>query len=90
MPSDAPNGNLKIMAYVKAAIAILLVITACIAVVMQIELPSFFVELILGVLGIYFGFSALLYNQSAKAHDKQLLALIQSIVAQEMNARERN
>ena len=89
MPTNAPNGNLKIMAYVKAVICGLLVLTACAAVLLRIGLPPYFIELVLGVLGIYFGFSGLLYYQSAKADNTQLVALIKAIVREELAIRER-
>lgn len=84
MPKDAPNGNLLIMALVKAVIACMLVATAMYCVVMQIETPTYFVELVLGVLGIYFGFSALLYKQSADKGNDKLVNLIKLIVAEEV------
>jgi hypothetical protein len=91
MPSDAPNGNLKIMAIVKAAIACMLVATAMYCVIMQIETPSYFIELVLGVLGIYYGFSAYLYKQSSESKKTTdvgtLKALIEEEVARQLTLR---
>lgn len=88
MPKDAPNGNLFIMAIVKAVIAIMLVATAMYCVIMQIETPQYFIELVLGVLGIYFGFSALLYKQSAQANNARLIRLISAIVEEQLRQYE--
>lgn len=84
MPSEAPNGNLKIMAYVKAIIAVMLIGTACACVLLMIEPPKFFVELSLGVIGVYFGFSALLYKQSADKTNGHLVNVIKLVVAEEV------
>lgn len=84
MPEQAPNGNLLIMAVVKAIIAIMLVGTAMYCVVQQIETPEFFIEAVLGVLGVYFGFSALLYKQSSARNQPTDVRALQIMIATEV------
>lgn len=63
MPTSANNGSLWVIVVTKALICVMLVVTVCYCAVMQIPLEGLLEKLILGVIGVYFGISAFLYQQ---------------------------
>lgn len=84
MPENAPNGDLKLMAIVKAAVCVLLVATTSYCVIAGIEIPGYFVQLLIGVLGVYFGYSALLYKRSADATNGHLVNVVKLVAREEV------
>ena len=56
----------RLMAVVKAVIALLLVGVVVYTVVAGVAIPELVMQLVLLVLGVYFGFSAKLYRDNAK------------------------
>lgn len=58
--------TMRVMAIVKGVIAVMLMATVCYTVIVGIELPAMFVQIVFGVLGIYFGFSARVYENTAR------------------------
>lgn len=66
MPMFANNGSLMIMAITKAVIAILIVGTMGYCLVSQIPIPDSIMEVILLIVGVYFGYSAKVYHESQK------------------------
>lgn len=72
MPVFANNGSLFVMALTKAIIAVVIVGTAAYCLVTQIPIPDNIVEVILLIIGAYFGFSAKVYHESQR-NQKQLI-----------------
>lgn len=64
------NGNgsttIVVMAIAKAIIAVLLVYGAVYFLISGAEMPDWYLEVILTILGVYFGFSARMYQVDAK------------------------
>lgn len=66
MPKQASNGELRIMAWTKAGVAMLLVMTVLYSVVAGVKLEENVIKLVFLVLSVYFGFSAKLYRDSIR------------------------
>ena len=64
VPQNAPNGELQIMAYTKAVIAIIIVATVMGSMVLQIQLPQAVYNILFIIVGAYFGYSAKMYNDA--------------------------
>ena len=77
MPRDAGETELLIMAWTKAAIAVLLVGAGCYCLITGVPLPDHVLEVGLLVLGAYFGFSAKVYRDSQQ-NGKAVAAWIRS------------
>lgn len=63
MPTNANNGFMQVMVITKALVCVMLVGTACYCQIMQIPLDGITEKIILGVLGVYFGMSAMVYRE---------------------------
>lgn len=63
MPIFANNGSLFLMAVTKAVIAVVIVATMAYCLVMQIPIPDNVIEIILLIVGVYFGYSAKVYRE---------------------------
>lgn len=66
MPIFANNGALFIMAITKAVIAVIIVGSMAYCLIMQIPIPDKVIEVILLIVGVYFGYSAKVYHESRK------------------------
>lgn len=88
MPIFANNNSLFIMAVTKAIIAIVIVASMAYCLVTQTPIPDNVIEIILLIIGGYFGYSAKVYHESER-NKKQLQRDIQdTIKGVNRNARE--
>jgi len=71
MPAYANNGSLFIMAVTKAVIAVIIVGSVAYCLITQTPIPDKMIEVILLIIGGYFGYSAKVYQESVRNQRRQ-------------------
>lgn len=88
MPKYANNGSLMIMAITKAVICVIIVGSVCFCLVTGRNLEGRLLEVILAIVGIYFGMSAKTYQESTRnkyALDGRVARAIERMRQAELN-----